>query len=408
MLTLAGKKVALQVGTIYLPSEFKSDDPSLKPPVLWLSPLNGIIEIREPDQTSPNLALLTSFSHHHDQPFKMIFLEHEGWKIVYCQDNSHNRDFVALNQHPGFCSSFEGLPSFRLPETSTGENRQRELKSPWPFFQMEYGTARTTLQLACCYQQRGEGCAFCGHRQWWKRGRRPPPEADSPTETLSPAKTISPVEKKGVDDKQIPLQRLVINTATLPGPDKGIRQLVEAAKELPCSLRSNDFFLVAGFEAVEELTWLERLKACGYQGMFCNFEIFDQKLRRQVMPAKGRLSLELYQKNWQQGLKLFGPGRVSTMIIAGLGEDPESIVEGAESAISMGINTSIVPFMPIKGSKLAQSQPPSFNYMARIYQQVADIYKKYQFEPFDNQIVCRRGDCFTAIKDIWKMGFETV
>ena len=52
----------------------------------------------------------------------------------------------------------------------------------------------------------------------------------------------------------------------------------------------------------------------------------------------------------QWALAAFGPNRVSTYLLVGLGEDPDELVAGAERLIERGIYPFVVPYRPLEGS----------------------------------------------------------
>ena len=49
-------------------------------------------------------------------------------------------------------------------------------------------------------------------------------------------------------------------------------------------------------------------------------------------------------------MRVFGPNRVSTYLLVGLGEDPDEFVAGAERLIAMGVYPFVVPYRPLVGS----------------------------------------------------------
>jgi len=49
-------------------------------------------------------------------------------------------------------------------------------------------------------------------------------------------------------------------------------------------------------------------------------------------------------------VRVFGPNRVSTYLLVGLGEDPDELVAGAERLIAMGVYPFVVPYRPLVGS----------------------------------------------------------
>jgi biotin synthase-related radical SAM superfamily protein len=81
------------------------------------------------------------------------------------------------------------------------------------------------------------------------------------------------------------------------------------------------------------------------------------------MPGKGSVPMAEYEAAWDEAVRLFGPNRVSTYLLVGLGEDPDELVEGAARLIDRGVYPFVVPFRPMAGTLArrdgATAPPPS-------------------------------------------------
>jgi hypothetical protein len=64
---------------------------------------------------------------------------------------------------------------------------------------------------------------------------------------------------------------------------------------------------------------------------------------------------------------------VSSFILVGLGETPESVIGGSDSLADMGVYPFVVPLRPIPGSPMADALPPDHEIMGSIYREVARI-----------------------------------
>jgi len=67
---------------------------------------------------------------------------------------------------------------------------------------------------------------------------------------------------------------------------------------------------------------------------------------------------------------------VSSFIIAGLGEDDQSIIEGSRLLADVGVYPLVLSLRPIPGSDLENVVPPGFERMKRIYEEVSMIMKE--------------------------------
>jgi putative N-acetyltransferase (TIGR04045 family) len=121
---------------------------------------------------------------------------------------------------------------------------------------------------------------------------------------------------------------------------------------------------------------LDQLKTAGVDTVGIHIESFDRAVLRKLAPAKARIGFEKYEATWKKAVTMFGPNQVSSFLITGLGEQPESIVWGSEFLADLGVYPFIVPLRPIPGSFLQDAVPPDPAVMAFIYTNVADILRK--------------------------------
>lgn len=104
-----------------------------------------------------------------------------------------------------------------------------------------------------------------------------------------------------------------------------------------------------------------------------HIESFDEGVRERLAPGKCARSLETYVQAWNRAVELLGAGKVSSFIIAGLGENDHSILEGTRLLTSLGVYPFILPLRPIPGTPLGEMAPPSPDRMFRLYEAAAGI-----------------------------------
>ena len=73
---------------------------------------------------------------------------------------------------------------------------------------------------------------------------------------------------------------------------------------------------------------------------------------------------------------VFGRGQVSTYLIAGLGDRPESLIEMARTLAALGVYPFLVPFVPIAETPMADAPAPSAATMERLYRAVGRIVRE--------------------------------
>ncbi len=253
------------------------------------------------------------------------------------------------------------------------------------------GHLRSVVNQNCYYHTIGKPCKFCAIRHWW----------DANTEKNAPA--IAAALEAGVQEGVV--RHVSLTTATLDTPGKGLESLVETAwlihagVALPIML---EFEPVADFSLLDSL--LREARRAGVTTVSCNIECFDDSLRPEIMPAKGRIPVADYVKTWQKCLEIFGKNEVFTVAIAGIGESDDSLIQGVGMAASLGVMTFLVPHSPAVGAVYEDMAAPEADRMLSLYAQAVGIYEKYGLDLCVSRAGCVRGGGFSAIKDVARFG----
>jgi len=253
------------------------------------------------------------------------------------------------------------------------------------------GHLRSVVNQRCIYHQIGKPCKFCAVNHWW--GGVPD---KAPTQV---AETVEAGVREGV------VEHISLTTATLNTKGKGLESLVEAAKLIQARVKVP---IMIEFEPISDYSLLDSLlqeaKQAGITTVSCNIECFDESVREEVMPIKGKNSTDAYVKTWEKCLDIFGKNEVFTVAIVGIGEDDESILRGVEMAASHGVMTFIVPHNPTIGAIFEDMDAPAAERMLSVYEQAVRIYEKYGLNLDVSQSGCVRGGGFSAIKDVARFG----
>jgi radical SAM protein (TIGR04043 family) len=197
--------------------------------------------------------------------------------------------------------------------------------------------ATTVVQTCIRYAEESTRCRFCTIEESLRSGATT--QVKRPDELAEVA--AAAVELDGVE-------QMVMTTGTSNGPDRGARHLarcVEAVRErvpfLPIQVQ---------IEPPPELAWIDRLREAGADAIGIHVEALDPAVRERWTPGKATVSLERYEEAWTRAVTAFGPNRVSTYLLVGLGEDPDELVAGAQRLIAMGVYPFVVPYRPLRGS----------------------------------------------------------
>jgi biotin synthase-related radical SAM superfamily protein len=239
---------------------------------------------------------------------------------------------------------------------------------------------RSVLNQRCGYQRIGKGCKFCAIESWWAGYMDKTP--------AQVAEVAEAAYKEGM------AKHVTLSTGTKLSRGKGLEDIVEAAKLI--HERAN-VTMTLNFEPLTDNSTLESLlregKAAGATTSLCNIECFDESLREDIMPMKGKNTIDDYKRVWDKCLDIFGHNEVYTMVIAGLGEDDETTLKGVEMAASMGVVASIVPFTPMLNSAYEDREPTNVEKMLKFYADALPIYEKYGLKLYGGT-----GGIYTSLK----------
>jgi biotin synthase-related radical SAM superfamily protein len=111
------------------------------------------------------------------------------------------------------------------------------------------------------------------------------------------------------------------------------------------------------------------------------------------MPMKGRNTIGDYMKVWEKCVDIFDRNEVYTMVIAGLGESDDTILEGVEMAASMGVVASIVPHTPMRKAAYEDMSPPEVSRMLYLYEAALPVYARYGLKLYGGT-----GGIYTSLK----------
>ncbi|MFA5309425.1 MAG: radical SAM protein [Dehalococcoidales bacterium] len=300
--------------------------------------------------------------------------EKEPGKFEVLKDNEKYADVIPLPR-----------PKFYDLKTSGGSPMSKVAVIVGP------GHLRSVVSQSCYYQQTGQACKFCAVQYWWNAMPTKQPE--------QVAETAIAGYREGA------VKHISLTTATSDTPDKGLASLVKTAQLIHAQA---DVPIMLEFEPVTDHALLRSLlseaKKAGVTTVSINIEVFDEKRREEIMPAKGRIPVSEYIENWKICREIFGNNEVSTTVVVGIGEGDASIIKGVEMAAGNGVMTFLVPHSPAAGAAYEDFIPPSADRMLNLYEKAAAIHKKYGLDMCACTAGCVRGGGFSAIKDVTRFG----
>jgi len=222
--------------------------------------------------------------------------------------------------------------------------------------------ASTVIQSCIRYNDAARACQFCAIGTSLKEGR-----------TLA---RKSPAQLAEVAEAAVRLdgiEQLVLTTGTPATPDRGAAHLAACAAAvkavtplLPIQVQC---------EPPDDFAWFQRLKDAGADTLGMHLEAVEPGVRAAVMPGKAEVSIERYMAAFEAAVAVFGRGQVSTYLIAGLGDQPQSLIDVAARLVELGVYPFLVPFVPLAGTPMANHRPPPGDTMQFLYAEVARLIR---------------------------------
>ncbi|MET8979269.1 MSMEG_0568 family radical SAM protein [Streptomyces sp. NPDC004539] len=235
----------------------------------------------------------------------------------------------------------------------------------------------TTVVQTCVRYAEPDRCRFCTIEESLRSGATV--AAKTPAQLAEVAEAA--VRLDGV-------RQMVMTTGTTTGPDRGARALVrsvravlQAVPGLPVQVQC---------EPPGDLSWITALRDAGATAIGIHVESLDDEVRRRWMPGKSTVPLADYRAAWDEAVRVFGPNRVSTYLLVGLGENPDDLIAGAGELIDRGVYPFVVPFRPMRGTLAARDgiEAPSADLLRYVTEGVAARLREAGMRGADQRAGC--------------------
>lgn len=236
--------------------------------------------------------------------------------------------------------------------------------------------ATTVLQTCIRYESRRKACRFCAIGQSLAAGRTVAHK--TPAQLAEVAKAA--VELDGV-------KHMVMTTGTPPTPDRGARVLCDSAAAVRAAV---DLPLQVQCEPPDDDAWFTRLKAAGADTLGMHLEVVGEDLRRRLMPGKAEVPMARYWDAFEAAVAVFGRGQVSTYLLAGLGDDADTLLAAARRLLAIGVYPFVVPFVPIAGTPLEDHPAPTPDFMRSVLEPLGALVAGAGIRAADIKAGCGR------------------
>ncbi len=241
----------------------------------------------------------------------------------------------------------------------------------------------TTVLQTCAFWNTQSRCRFCGIELSLEGGK---------TVSLKTPEQLAETaaRAKGLDA----IGHVVLTTGVATPADREFTILAQSAQAIK---KRTGLPIHAQFMPPRNMEMLERLKDAGIDTVGIHIESFDTKILEKVAPIKAAMGLKHYREAWERAIQCFGPNQVSSFILVGMGETPDSAIGGSEFLADMGVYPFLVPLRPIPGSQMADALPPDPEILGTIYREVARILSRKGLSYTRNLAGCVRCGACSAL-----------
>lgn len=222
--------------------------------------------------------------------------------------------------------------------------------------------ATTILQHCFRYPDATQRCQFCAIGESLRGGRT--------IARKSPAQLAEVAEAAVRLDS---VQHMVLTTGTPQSPDRGASLLADCARAITDRV---SLPIQAQCEPPEDFGWFLRLRDAGVVTLGMHLEAFDPAVRARIMPSKAELPVSLYLEAYRAAVDVFGRGQVSTYLLAGLGDSPETTLDGCRTLIGLGVYPFVVPFVPITGTPFQHHPAPTPAFLQSILEPLGRMLRE--------------------------------
>ena len=245
----------------------------------------------------------------------------------------------------------------------------------------------TTVLQSCWYWRQGLQCKFCGIELSLRHGH---------TILHKKPRQLAEVVQAALEEGIC--SHVTLTTGTPASGDMGAGILAEALQAVKSV---DDIPVHVQLEPPSDLRHLDKLMEAETIGV--HVETMDPEVFARICPGKARRGYEPYYKAWIYCVDNWGRGQVSTFLIAGLGEQPKSLVESSKKLAELGVIPYIVPLRPIEETPMQHAKPPSPEELTKVYIKAARALLEEGLDPLSSKAGCVRCGACSALSDAFKL-----
>jgi Radical SAM superfamily len=190
--------------------------------------------------------------------------------------------------------------------------------------------------------------------------------------------------KRALADTALPARHVLISGGTPRAEDNDFLKMVYLTVATTFPELEVDIMMVP----TPGLLDLPALYGSGIHGLALNLEIFNPEIAKRVMRGKYDLGLPYLLSFIERAAAHFGPGRVRSLLVAGL-EPLEDTLKGVEELAKRGCDPVLSPFRPDPATPLRNQPVPSTEFLTRLYLESLEIVARYNVKLGPRCIPCQ-------------------
>jgi hypothetical protein len=201
-------------------------------------------------------------------------------------------------------------------------------------------TAIASITTGCVYFNMGGPCAFCAIGK----------ESEEKERSERKSNLINTLSLVATDAN---IQNINLTGGNTLTKDRGayqylpfVKAIRDKNKNVPIAIEMSP----PEIEASKEV--FEKLKQSGVNGVVTNIEFWNDDIRKELMPIKGKFTKEEYLEAYKNAIEVFGKNKVVCGIIVGV-EDLTETYNAIKEVSKIGVIPEIYPFKPNDKSKMA-------------------------------------------------------
>ena len=258
-------------------------------------------------------------------------------------------------------SLFDDLPKTGTVIDDLARPHSNHVISLWP-------------SLVCCYDKPNFKCKFCSIKP-------------TDTQKVVPADEVIAGMKAlfALTDKY----SINLGGGTHINPDNMARYFIEIIKGVRTF---TDNPISVELAPPLDISLIKQLKEAGASSLIMNLEIADPEKRKLICPGKSTIAYSHYYECYRYGVEVFGRGKISCVLIAGI-QPKEDIIGECEKLTDIGVIPTIIPFKPMDDCEFHDRKNCSAEDLLWISSRLGAILRQKQLSPSMQEGCTKCGGC---------------